>query len=172
MTETLRCQRCADPLEDTPFDRTFKYCARCWRIAVMQSHPVLYTAGYGNRTPEGFFYIVPYHVLVVDVRWGDRGRIAPFHADNLQKTFTERGQLYLHAHELGNPDRVNVGEWWEAMKNDPDVQPWMDRLTAWLSIMKHDVLLMCAESDVARCHRNEIAMELVQRIPGLEVRHL
>lgn len=122
---------------------------------------IIYTAGYGNRTPEQFRKLLfDAHInSVFDVRRQDTGaRIASYKPQNMGKTLDVR---YYHWYQFGNNGDVDQ---YEVPKNEIDFLANYIRLYP-----KHLHCLICSECDAYKndevnCHRVFIAEAVSARL--------
>lgn len=106
------------------------------------------TIGYGGKKPEEFFQELEslHPDLVIDVRENpDRAFLGTYTRSGLKKVLGER---YLWIHELGNRSRSMP----PTLVNEEE---GLRKLTELLKKYSH-VVLLCAEKDEERCHREYI----------------
>jgi len=132
------------------------------------------TLGYGNLQTEAFHNAVPDGAIIVDVRrapackWNQG-----YNKAELQRAFTLRGMLYISLPRLGNPYHTlkEFKEHAAELFAQRDINATLNMIVEWLKLGR-TVVLLCAEKDHRRCHRDPIAAELATRISGLAVLHL
>lgn len=135
----------------------------------------VYTVGYGGRHPQDFLDMLQQHGIarIIDVRWRpDRASMGAYvransAAKGIQRLLTDRGIAYASMTELGNVF-LGCDDW------RPRYQRLLERaadiLLERLYAVPTPFCLMCAEREVAACHRQLIAAQLQQR--GYCVEHL
>jgi uncharacterized protein (DUF488 family) len=132
---------------------------------VAEQPPILYTVGYGNRPWAEFLALLPVGVTVIDVRRKPVSRYRHYGLEYLHG--------WLHA-------RV---EWQGALGNAPGGVRWLPANGAaaagavLLNLayrIQHGerLVLLCAEADWRKCHRQFVAAVLAERVPGLRIVHL
>lgn len=134
---------------------------------------IIYTIGYGNRTPEQFFAMLPSldSATLIDVRYSPRGWHIGYSRKQLERKF---GDAYLWFRLLGNTS--GSADTWVPPTPDNGVSA-EDALQGIAECMQHgmktfaNVILMCAEVDHARCHRRFVA-EALAALTGAEIVHL
>jgi len=138
-----------------------------YSISMLQrSQPVIFTIGYGNRTPEQLLQILQdNHIDVVwDIRANPHGWSGFYRYPKIASWLRENKILYRHFSVLGNPSK----------KLEDFRLSWATK-TFILSVIERqketnvNVCLLCAEKDPQKCHRSLIVKQL-----GLEaeVKHL
>ena len=134
-----------------------------------------YTIGYGGRNPQEFVDTLKQHGITVVVD----ARLRPEHSSmgayvrardskkGIEGLLARSGIEYIWLPELGN---VFLGceDWRERYEALFNVAGHL--LTRRLSELKTPLCLMCAEKDVANCHRAIIANYLVKN--GQDVEHI
>jgi uncharacterized protein (DUF488 family) len=135
-----------------------------------------YTVGYGGRKPDEFVGLLVAHGVrsIADVRIRpDRAAMGSYALakspeKGIEKLLGERGIAYHSILELGNlfRDRDDWGPAYRAFFERAG-----DLLVGRLDGLPAPFCLMCAEKDVAGCHRLVIAEFLVARF-GWTVEHL
>jgi uncharacterized protein (DUF488 family) len=135
-----------------------------------------YTIGYGGRSPKDFLLCLKQTGVktIVDVRLRpDRASMGVYTKANsadkgIQKLLASAGIGYLPLVELGNLFRTypDWSERYQRLLNQAG-----ELLTEGLKQVEQPFCLMCAERNIAECHRKQIADYLVQRA-GYEVEHL
>jgi len=139
----------------------------------------LFTAGYGNRTPEQFLQLLVQNGvrLIVDVRLRPRGRLGAYTKaktpdKGIQAMLARASIAYLHEPRLG-PSSEILAAWiaskkkaadWEQYENE--FIPLLEKRQVELFFEPDDLdraCLMCAESRPATCHRRLVAEHLRDR---------
>ncbi len=127
--------------------------------------PILYTAGYTGLSVLTLLDSAKLlNALVVDVRLMPFSRNETWNKPKLQQSL---GFTYHHITELGNLNyKGDLGE--GVMLKD--VERGTVRLAQLLK--QQDCIILCACKDHTHCHRNDVATEMVQRYPTIQVNHL
>lgn len=144
--------------------------------------PVLYTIGHGRSLkPEDILRLVEEHEphacpIVIDVRdsrVSRRNRAFDFdggqHSDRSGTIIP--GCRYVWFRCLGNPSRKLPWVPGEEVEEDLALVARAIRRVV-DTIYSGPIVLLCSETDYRRCHRRDVAAELVKRVPGLKVVHL
>ena len=140
------------------------------------------TVGHSTRPADEFVALLRAHgvTVLVDVRRFPASRRHPhFNGPVLEKSLAAMGVRYVHEADLGGhrdprPDSPNVGWRIAAFRgyadhmDTPVLQAALQRVID-LAAAGRPVVL-CAEADPTRCHRQLLADALVAR--GLEVHHV
>lgn len=106
----------------------------------------IYTTGYGNKKIDDFVQLLKMNEIkiLIDVRTVPYSNYRQeFNRRNLAKTLEKQGIFYLHKPELGGKDE-NVKKNWE------------ENLGRIINI-EGNLVLMCAEGDIEKCHRKQLA---------------
>jgi uncharacterized protein (DUF488 family) len=138
----------------------------------------IYTIGHSHHELAHFLTLLrKYGVsLLVDVRSKPFSRYAPqFDTDTLCKFLEAEGIAYLHLPSLGGrPDDPAL--WtrsgkpdYDRVENSPAFLEGVDALID--SSRRQRTVLMCAEADPLRCHRERLIAPLLRQ-RGVEVRHI
>lgn len=135
----------------------------------------VYTIGYGGRRPQAFLDLLQQHDIkrIVDVRLRpDRASMGTYSKakrpdKGIQGLLSQRDIAYVSLTELGN---VFMGseDWSERYQRL--MQRAGDLLIERLLEIDAPYCLMCAERQVAGCHRQIIAAHLMQH--GFEIEHI
>ena len=135
----------------------------------------LYTIGYGGRRPQDFVEALLACGVrtVVDVRLRpDRAHLGTFVKANspdkgIERVLNAVGIQYRALPELGNVFREVPA--WESLYSEL-IKRAGDMLTARVHALEDPLCLLCAERDVQRCHRRQIADYLAGT--GYDVEHI
>lgn len=139
------------------------------RRMAAQTGTVLYTVGYGGRSPDGLAGLLEEKgvEVLVDVRAVPQTRIPGFNRVQLARFLEGRGVGYRHLGALGNLNR-------KAPAGSPvrlaDEERGLSELAE--AMEQHRVAIMCAEKDHRGCHRTYIADKMQTRVTGLQVEHI
>lgn len=121
----------------------------------------VYSFGYSNADIADLAALAREGAMVVDIRYSPTSRLREWRQPALQRTL---GAAYRHERRLGNrgyrDGRVAIVD----LEGGATAVAQLAR--------RQPVVLLCACSDVDRCHRKAIADFLLERYPGLEVVHL
>ena len=140
------------------------------------------TIGHSTRASEEFLSLLQAHAVtvLVDVRRFPAARRYPhFNGPVLQKALARQDLGYVHEPDLGGhrdprPDSVNLGWRVTAFRGyadhmeTPEFQIALQRVIDLATTGRP--VVMCAEADPSRCHRQLLADALVAR--GIEVQHV
>ena len=135
----------------------------------------LYTIGYGGRRPTEFVEALRASGVrtVVDVRLRpDRAHLGTFvkansPAKGIERVLNAAGIQYRALPELGNVFREFPA--WESLYSEL-IKRAGDLLTTRVHALEDPLCLLCAERDVQRCHRRQIADYLAGM--GYTVEHI
>jgi uncharacterized protein (DUF488 family) len=136
--------------------------------------PVVYTAGYADRTIADFVEMLVAAGVqrIVDVRAVPFSRRKGFSKRGLAAALAERGIDYVHLPSAGNPYRdaksdVALRRYAEHIDAHSDV---IAELGA--AIADRAAALLCLEKDPLQCHRSILARRLVERDLARSISHL
>jgi uncharacterized protein (DUF488 family) len=140
------------------------------------------TIGHSTRSAEEFLSLLQTHgvTALVDVRRFPASRRYPhFSGPALQKMLAAHGLGYVHEPDLGGhrdplPDSLNAGWRIAAFRGYADhmqTAGFQAALQRVIDLARNGrPVVMCAEADPSRCHRQLLADALLAR--GLEVAHI
>jgi uncharacterized protein (DUF488 family) len=143
---------------------------------------VLWTVGYeGFPTPAELIEALEARGIewVCDVRALPQSRRRGFSRTALRDALADRGIVYEHRGELGNP--APLREVYRSGDLAGGREGYREHLLAgpaWAldaladRAAERPTAMLCLEDDPRRCHRDVIAEELVRRHPGIEVRRI
>lgn len=143
--------------------------------------PAVYTAGYQQKSIDGFFdaLLKTGIRVIVDVRSNPVSRKYGFARSSMAGIAQKLDLDYVHLPSLGIPSEARVGlaskasykRLLDAYEQNtlPKRRPDVDQLSQRMQHMP--CVLVCMERDVECCHRSRLATA-VSKVNGLPVRHL
>jgi len=145
--------------------------------------PILYTLGYGHRTPETFLAILAQFgiTVVYDVRSIPASKHNPaFNRQPLQQYLEAQGLRYFYGGDkLGgkpaSPDYLNAqGKAnYNLMQQNPAFQEALGKLCQAVIEQPYTIALLCGEYDAAECHRSKlIGTYITAHYPEVELQHI
>lgn len=126
----------------------------------------IFTFGYGNRTSHN--QLIKYFQsreikYLIDVRFTPYGWSSLWHCTELEKVCKNNGVQYISKKDLGNTS--GKPEW-----VPPDKKRASIALQDVAKLCKdYNIILMCSELDVKRCHRKEIAERLERMVDEIVI---
>ena len=129
---------------------------------------VLYTIGYGGRTPTEFIELLTKHGIrtLVDVRLRPERASMGYYVKakspekGIERILRNAGIRYLWLRELGNPFMAD-DDWHEKYREHLRLAG--DSILSGLDQVERPFALMCAEKKVTACHREAIAEMLAEK---------
>jgi uncharacterized protein (DUF488 family) len=128
----------------------------------------IFTFGYGNRRNHGELieYLRKFQVkYVVDVRLTQRAWTRTWYGDKIQEACNKLGVIYIARTALGNTS--GKSDW--VSPNEQEAQIALNEIAS--IAQESNIILLCAELDYSRCHRQEVADQL-SRIAEVPIMHL
>lgn len=128
---------------------------------------MIFTFGYGNRSSykELLEHIKAYDIrYLVDVRKTPYGWSKIWHCGELEDFCNRNEVRYISKKELGNT--APSSKWIPANQKIAN-----ESLKSLVPYCKQNIILLCAEANVNKCHRKEVAHQL-SLITNIEIEHL